>query len=126
MTKDDILKLVDSTENPLIKAGEKHRFNYIWIVVVDGRMFCRQYDLSEKSWYATFLQNPKGYVKCNDTIIKVNGIIPKDLDDINDRINNSYLEKHAKRFTKQSNYAYEIIETSRMEKTMELIPILNK
>ena len=125
MTKDEIIKLVDATENPLIKAGEKHRFNYIWIVVVENRMFCSQYDFSKNSWYSTFLKEPKGYIKCNDTIIKVNGINPKDLDDINDRINDAYIEKHAKRFTKMSHYAYQMVETPRMKRTMELIPINN-
>ena len=124
MTKEEIIRLVNDTENPLIKAGEKHNFNYIWIVVTEGRLFCRQYDFSERSWYSTFLNNPNGYIKCGDTIIKVKGIIPKDLNQINHNINKSYIEKYANRFNSMSHYAIEMTEARFMEKTIELIPII--
>ncbi|MFC1785204.1 DUF2255 family protein [Candidatus Neomarinimicrobiota bacterium] len=126
MTKREIIRLVHDTENPLIKAGENHNFNYIWIVVTGGRLFCRQYDLSERSWYSTFLNNPNGYIKCGDTIIKVNGVIPNDLNQINYNINKAYIEKYANRFNSLSHYAHEMTEARFMEKTMELRPIIEE
>ena len=125
MTKKEIITLVHETENPLIKAGEKHSFNYIWIVVTDERIFCRQYDFSERSWYSTFKKNPNGYIKCGDIIIKINGVIPEDLDKLNNKINSAYIDKYANKFKTYPKIAHQMTESRFMAKTMELIPIID-
>ena len=124
MTKEEIIKLVQDTENPLIKAGEKHCFNYIWIVIAEDRLFCRQYDFSKRSWYTTFQNNPNGYIKCGGTILKVKGVIPKDLDQINNKINEAYIDKYSIRFKTLPHYAHQMTEARFMAKTMELILII--
>lgn len=121
MTKEEILKLVHEIETPEIRAGETHRFKNIWIVVTERRMFCRQYYFSENSWYTTFLKDPGGYIKCDDTIIKVKGVIPKDLDEINPKVNDAYIEKYTK--SPFPGIARKITGPNYMERTMELIPV---
>ena len=122
MTKRDILELVDETEMPQIRAGETHRFNDIWIVMVEGRLFCRQYDFAERSWYQAFRRDPRGAIKCGDKVIRVRGVVPDDLDDLNPRINEAYLEKYAKRFTTYPRYAREMTGPRFMQRTLELVP----
>ncbi|PWJ44372.1 DUF2255 family protein [Sediminitomix flava] len=124
MTKDEILKLVDETKTPQIRAGETHSFNDIWMVVVDGRIFCRQYSFSERSWYSSFLSDSKGAIKCDDKIIEVNGIIPKDLDEINEEVNKAYIEKYDNRLNHYPQIAHQMTGEKYMAKTMELIPII--
>lgn len=125
MTKNEILELVQNTENSLIKAGENHRFNYIWIVIAEERLFCRQYDFSERSWYSTFQKSSNGYIKCGDTILKVRGVIPKDLDKLNNKINLAYIDKYANKFKTYPKIAHQMTESRFMAKTMELIPIID-
>lgn len=122
MNKAQVAKLVAETETPQIRAGHEHRFIDIWIVTVGERLFCRQYDFSERSWYHAFLEDPAGAIKIGETIIPIEGRIPEDLDDIQAAINQAYLDKHATKFTENANYAREMVGEKFMARTMELIP----
>jgi len=43
-----------------IRAGTTpHRIIGIWVVVAEGRVFVRSYSLKERSWYRTFLEEPR-------------------------------------------------------------------
>jgi hypothetical protein len=47
-----------------IRAGtEPHRFIGIWVVVVDERVFVRSWSLKPRSWYRTFLEEPRGTIR---------------------------------------------------------------
>ena len=125
MTKKEISDLVYNTETPQIKAGETHRFNDIWIVVVDGRLFCRQYSFGTKSWYHAFLEDSNGYIKCRNTITKIEALIPNDLEEINPKVNEAYLDKYANKFTTYPDIAQKMTGIRYMEKTMELISTID-
>ncbi len=124
MTKKEILDLVYNTETPQIKAGETHQFNDIWIVTTEDRLFCRQYAFGEKSWYHAFLNNENGFFKCGEKIIKIKASVPNDLETINPKINESYLDKYATKFMSYPKIAKQMTGTRYMEKTMELILII--
>ena len=50
-----------------IRAGsEPHRFIGIWVVVVEGRVFVRSWSLKPRSWYRTFLEEPRGTIQVAD------------------------------------------------------------
>jgi len=122
MTSQEIAKLVDDTVTPQIRAGKHHAFNDIWMVVVNDRIFCRQYSFSEKSWYTAFLDDPNGAIKCDDTIIPIEGRIPSDLDALQSQINAAYVEKYDKRFNHYPDIAHKMTGKLYMDRTMELIP----
>ncbi|NLS11537.1 DUF2255 family protein [Vibrio sp. SM6] len=122
MQKDEVLNLVNETKTPQIRAGETHHFNDIWMVVVDGRIFCRQYSFGKRSWYSAFLEDPKGAIKCDDTVIDIQAQIPADLDDINSKINAAYIEKYDTRLHHYPEIAHKMTGEKYMAKTMELIP----
>ena len=44
-------------------GGEPHRFIGIWVVVVEGRAFVRSWSLKPRSWYRTFLKEPRGTIQ---------------------------------------------------------------
>ena len=121
MTKRQILQLVNDTERPQIRAGDTHRFIDIWIVVADDRLFCRQYYFSEKSWCAAFLNDRKGSLKCGDVAIDVEGVIPDDLDQIQEKINQAYIEKYVERFTTFPGVGRKMTGPLYEERTMELV-----
>lgn len=119
----DVLRLAKATELPQIRAGNTHAFNDIWIVVAQGRLFCRQYDFSERSWYTAFLNDPAGAVKFGETVVEVRGVVPADLDAINPAVNQAYIDK----YDGNADYptiAREMTGSRFMARTMELVPML--
>jgi len=121
LSHDDVLQLAHDTELPQIRAGHSHAFNDIWIVVADGRLFCRQYDLSEHSWYTSFLDDPAGAVQFGETIVEVRGVVPADLNEINAAVNQAYLDKYDGN-TDYPTIAREMTGQRFMARTMELVP----
>src|SRR5213596_1947737 len=61
-----------------IRAGTRpHRIIGIWAVVVEGRVFVRSYTLKERSWYRTFLEEPRGIIEVNGKRIKVRAVFTR-------------------------------------------------
>src|SRR5437764_15264791 len=61
-----------------IRAGTKpHRVIGIWAVVVEGRVFVRSYSLKERSWYRTFLEEPRGIIEVNGNQMKVRPVFTR-------------------------------------------------
>ena len=121
LSPSDVLQLAQETDLPQIRAGSSHAFNDIWIVVAEGRLFCRQYDFSERSWYTAFLDDPAGAAKFGETVVEVRGVVPEDLDAINPAINQAYLDK----YDEHADYptiAREMTGARFMQRTMELVP----
>jgi hypothetical protein len=47
-----------------LRAGaQPYRFIGIWAVVVEGRVFVRSWSLKPRSWYRTFLEEPRGVIQ---------------------------------------------------------------
>src|SRR3989442_8336470 len=57
-----------------IKAGAKHRFIGIWGVVVEGRLFVRSWSIKARSWYRTFLKDPRGFIQLGSRTIPVRAV----------------------------------------------------
>lgn len=120
MTKEEISKLVNSKYVHQIRAGEKHRFVDITIVEAEGRFFVRQYKFKKKSWYHAFLKDSNGAIKIGETVIPIDGVVPKDLDEINPKLNRAYHKKffYIFYFLMRLTYDRQKHEAS----TLELIP----
>lgn len=121
LSQSDVLRLAQATDLPQIRAGKSHAFNDIWIVVAQGRLFCRQYDFSERSWYTAFLDQPAGAVKFGETVVEVRGVVPDDLDEVNPAVNQAYIDK----YDANADYptiAREMTGERFMARTMELVP----
>lgn len=123
MDKEKLIDIINNTATSQIKAGETHRFNDIWLVVAENRIFCRQYSFKEKSWRTEFLKNPNGYFKCGETIVKIKANIPEDLQEINEKVNRAYIEKYVERLNYYPKIAQEVTEEKYQKSTIELIPI---
>ncbi|MGE8553364.1 MAG: DUF2255 family protein [Chryseobacterium jejuense] len=103
-----------------IKAGsERPEFLEIWMVVVQNRIFARSWGLAEKSWYNAFLKCSEGQIKCGNVIYNVQAVIPEDLNQLTDEINQVYLTKYNSEHNRK--YAIGIIEDKHIEKTMEFV-----
>ncbi len=61
-----------------IRAGSKpHRVIGIWAVVVENRVFVRSWSQKPRSWYRTFLEEPRGVIVINDREIPVRAVFTR-------------------------------------------------
>ena len=60
---DDVLSAIRKGMVIGLRAGtQPHRFIALW-VVVEGRVFVRSWSLKPRSWYRTFLADPRGVIQ---------------------------------------------------------------
>ncbi|MFC3757613.1 DUF2255 family protein [Chryseobacterium tructae] len=120
MNKNKALDFIKANTIIEIKAGsERLDFLEIWMVIIQDRIFARSWGLAERSWYNTFLKCPAGQIKCDDILYNIKAIIPEDLNQLTEEINQAYLTKY--NFGRNSKYAIGIIEDKHVRRTMEFI-----
>ena len=77
-----------------IRAGKRpHRFIRIWSVVVQGRVFVRSWSLKPRSWYRTFLEEPRGVIQVSGREIPVRAVRTRS-ERLKDAIDRAYLVKY--------------------------------
>lgn len=59
-------------------------------MVAEGRFFVRQYKFGKRSWCHAFLEHPEGAMKIGSTVVEIDGVVPKDLNEINPKVNKAY------------------------------------
>lgn len=104
-----------------IRAGSKpHRIIGIWAVVVEGRVFVRSYSLKERSWYRTFLDEPRGIIEVNGKQIKVRPVFTRS-ERLKKLVDRAYAEKFP---TPGSRVFVEgFKKKERRDTTTELVPL---
>lgn len=116
---DIIAKLTDGKYLRIRAGMGDHRFIGIWVVVVEGRVFVRSWSIKPRSWYRTFLEDPRGAIVVDDQEIEVRArrVASERLLGLIDR---AYLDKYN---TKASlKYARDLSMPKSRATTTELIP----
>jgi len=120
MNKEKALDYIQNHTIIGIKAGhQRPEFLEIWMVVVQNRIFARSWGLAEKSWYNTFLEDSTGEIQCSETVYSIKAMIPEDVNDLTEEINQAYLTKYNSDHNIQ--YSRGIIQEKHVVKTMEFI-----
>ena len=104
-----------------IRAGTKpHRIIGIWAVVVEGRVFVRSWSLKPRSWYRTFLEEPRGVIEVEGRQIPVRPVFTR-----SERLKTAVVQAYAEKFpTPGSRHFVEgFKEKKRRETTTELVPL---
>ncbi len=70
---------------------ESHRFTGIWIVVVEGRAFVRSWSLKPRSWYRTFLKDPRGAIQIAGREIPIRAVRTRS-ERLKSAVDRAYLE----------------------------------
>lgn len=118
--KEKAIQYINSNNIIEIKAGsERENFLEIWMVTISDRIFARSWGFAERSWYNTFLKDNSGQIKCEEDVFDIKAQIPNDLDEIEEQINQAYLDKYDS--DRNSFYAQGIIKKEHADKTMEFI-----
>jgi hypothetical protein len=103
-----------------IRAGtQPHRVIGIWAVVVDGRVFVRSWGRKPRSWWRTFLEDPRGIIQVGARRLSVRAIQTRS-ERLMDLVDRAYLEKYC---TPGSlKYARDLGRKRSRETTTELVP----
>jgi hypothetical protein len=116
-----ILAAIDKSKMIRIMAGSsEHKFIGIWAVVVQDRVFVRSWSLKRRSWYRTFLKDPKGAIQINYHEILVRAAQVKS-EKLKDQIDQAYLEKYNTPGWIQ--YARDLGRKKSRDSTTELLPV---
>jgi hypothetical protein len=103
-----------------IRAGTgPHRFIGIWAVVVESRVFVRSWSLKPRSWYRTFLEEPRGAIKVGSREIPVRAIRTRSKR-LKDAVSRAYLAKYNTRGS--IKYARDLGSAKSRATTTELVP----
>ncbi len=104
-----------------IRAGtEPHRFIGIRFVMVGDRVFVRSWSLKPRSWYRTFLEEPRGAVSVKGREIRVRAVFTKS-ERLKDAVSRAYLEKY--HTPGSSKYARDLGRAKSRGTTTELVPL---
>ena len=90
----DIVAALRDGKGLRIRAGTKHRFIGIWVVVVENRIFVRSWSVKTRGWYRAFLTDPRGFVQLGDRTIPVLAVRTRSTP-LKDAVDRAYLEKYA-------------------------------
>ncbi len=103
-----------------IRAGSgPHRFIGIWVVVVEGRVFVRSWSLKPRSWYRTFLKEPRGTIQVAGREIPVRAVQTRS-ERLKDAVDRAYLEKYTS--PGAIKYARDLGRSKSRGTTTELVP----
>ena len=103
-----------------IRAGtEPHRFIGIWAVVVEDRVFVRSWSLKPRSWYRTFLVEPRGTITVDGREIEVRAVQTRS-ERVKDAVSRAYLDKYNTQGSLK--YARDLGRAKSRATTTELVP----
>lgn len=104
-----------------IRAGRApHRFIGIWAVVVEDRVFVRSWSLKPRSWWRTFLEDPRGRITVGTRELGVRAVQTRS-ERLQDAVDRAYLAKYT---TPGSiRYARDLGRAKSRRTTTELVPL---
>lgn len=118
---EDLVAAIDKGKILGIRAGtQPHRFIGIWAVVVEGRVFVRSWSLKPRSWYRTFLEEPRGTINVDGREIEVRAVRTRS-ERLKAAVDRAYLEKYKTPGSIQ--YARDLGGEKSRATTTELVPL---
>ena len=119
--KEALLAAIDESKGLRIRAGVlPHRFIGIWAVVVEGRVFVRSWSVKPRSWYRTFLKEPRGAVQIGGHEIPVRAIRTRG-ECLRDAVSRACLAKY--NTSGSLKYAQDLGRPKSRATTTELVPL---
>lgn len=117
----DVVEEIRNSKILGIRAGTApHRFIGIWAVVVEGRVFVRSWSLKPRSWYRTFLEEPRGTIQVGGQEIAVRAVRTRS-ERLKAAVDQAYLEKY--KTPGSIKYAQDLGGATSRATTTELVPL---
>lgn len=117
---DDMLAAIRDSKALGVRAGIRpHRFINIWVVVVEGRVFVRSWSVKPRSWYRTFLKDPRGAVEVAGRKMPVLAVRTRS-ERLKNAIDRAYLKKYYTAWA--IKFARDLGRAKSRATTTELVP----
>jgi hypothetical protein len=118
---DELVGRIHQGKSLGIRAGTaRHRVIWIWAVVVRGRVFVRSWSLKPRSWWRTFLVEPRGVIVVGKETVPVRAVRTRS-EALKDEVDQAYLAKYD---TPASlKYARDLGRAKSRASTTELVPL---
>jgi hypothetical protein len=116
---DEVLAAIRDGKMLRIRAGAEHRFIGIWAVVLESRVFVRSWSLKPRSWYRTFLEDPRGAIDVRGREIAVRAVKTRS-ERLKDAVSRAYLAKYDRGYS--IKYARDMGRPKSRATTTELVP----
>lgn len=117
---DDILAAIRDGKILGIRAGSQpHKIIGIWAVVVERRVFVRSWSMKPRSWYRTFLEEPRGIIQVGDDVIPVRAVRTR-----SERLKSAVDRAYAAKYNTPGSLQYvrDFRQKKRRDTTTELVP----
>ena len=104
-----------------VRAGNKpHRVIGIWAVVVENRVFVRSWSQKPRSWYRTFLEEPRGVIVVDDREIPVRAVFTR-----SERLKTAVDRAYRQKFNTPGSlhFVRGFAHKKRRDTTTELVPL---
>ena len=116
----DVVAAIAKSQILGIRAGtEPHRIIGIWAVVVEGRVFVRSWSIKPRSWYRTFLEEPRGIISIDGRELAVRAVRTRS-DRLKDAVDRAYAAKYHTPGSIQ--YVKDLCGKKSRDTTTELVP----
>ena len=102
-----------------LRAGKRHRYTGVWVVMVDDRVFVRSWNDKPTGWFRAFASEPEGSVQLGDKEIAVHARRTR-----SERLLTAVSIAYAAKYnTKASEkWVAGFSQPARATKTLELVP----
>jgi hypothetical protein len=117
----DIVAAISDGKILGIRAGTKpHRVIGIWAVVVENRVFVRSWSQKPRSWYRTFLEEPRGVIVVDDREIPVRAVFTR-----SERLKTAVDRAYRQKFNTPGSlhFVRGFAHKKRRDTTTELVPL---
>ncbi|HEX5810194.1 MAG TPA: DUF2255 family protein [Anaerolineales bacterium] len=117
----DVLAVIHKEKILGIRAGtgSPHRVIGIWAVVVEGRVFVRSWSLKPRSWWRTFLEDPRGSLFVGEKEFPIRAIHTRS-ERLKDLVSQAYKTKYSTPGSIQ--YVKDMSRKQSRDTTTELVP----
>ena len=117
----DIVAAISDGKILGIRAGTKpHRVIRIWAVVVENRVFVRSWSQKPRSWYRTFLEEPRGVIVVDNREIPVRAVFTR-----SERLKTAVDRAYRQKFNTPGSlhFVRGFAHKKRRDTTTELVPL---
>ena len=101
-------------------GGAPHKFTGVWVVVAEGRVFIRSWTRKPRSWWRTFLEEPRGTIQMLDGRELAVRAVQTRSERLKDAVSAAYREKYHTPASRK--YVTGFARTARRDTTTELVP----
>ena len=119
---DEVIESIGKEKIIGIRAGSDstHRVIGIWAVVVERRVFVRSWSMKPRSWWRTFLEDPKGIMTVGTKEFRIRTIQTRS-ERLKDLVSAAYKEKYNTPGSVQ--FVKDMSQKKSRNTTTELVPI---